>query len=122
MGVLSGDSLKNVGMVAGLVVTLWQGWQAGRKAEHADDRAGSAQAFAATSAIRRSHRTDSLVVAVGALAARVAVLERREKSRIAAERSRRRGDTLSAYGPELPPEWYQPKERRGWLSRLLGNS
>lgn len=104
--ILSGDSLKNLGMVSGLVVTLYQGWQAGRKATAADDRAGAAAAYA----VNAGEQRDTLAARVRSLEARLVKLERRPRLKD------------KAYGPEPAPDWYEPKPSRGWLSRLLGHN
>jgi hypothetical protein len=117
VGILSGDSLKSVGMVSGLVVTLWQGWDAGRKARQADSRAGQVQAYAVTSSVQRSRRLDSLSAVVEEQELEIAALARRLT---VMERKRRIEATAKVYGPEPAPEWYAQPERRGFFSRLFG--
>ena len=100
---LSGDSLKSISMAAGLVVTLYQGWAAGRRAEGADARAGAVAAYAVNVAGQR----DSLAVRVGNLeraVGRLRVIARRNPGRI-------------TYGPEPAPADYRP-ESRGILWHL----
>jgi hypothetical protein len=106
---LSGDGLKAAGLAAGklvgvfgLVGSLFQGWQAGRKAQGADDRAGAVASYALTG----QERLDSLGSEVRRLKASVAKLERR---------ARPQG---RVFGPEVMPPGYRPPESRGLLWKL----
>ena len=101
-GLLSADSLKSLGMVAGLVGTLWQGWQASHKAQAADDRAGAVASYA----VSGQERLDSLAGEVARLRADVATLKRRARP------------NGRVFGPEVMPPGYRPPESRGLLWKL----
>ena len=89
-------------MVAGLLGTLWQGWQASRKAQTADDRAGAVASYAESG----QERIDALAGEVARLRAAVAKLERRARP------------PGRVFGPEPMPPGYRPPESRGLLWKL----
>ena len=113
----SGDGLRAAGAAAGklvgilgLVGSLWQGWQAGRKAEGADARAGAVAAYAVNVGAER----DTLAGRMAWLSKRVARLEKRVSS---LQRKTIPGEAV-VYGPEEAPAGYKP-ESHGLLWHAL---
>lgn len=131
LGFLTGDGLKNLGMVAGILVTLWQGFAAGRKADSAEERARAAdrrskaarEATAAVAALAAgeagsdsalAEKLEDAIARIGRLEGALLVMNRRMTAAARPQMGAR-------IGPEPAPAWYKP-ERRGLLSRLFGNS
>ena len=104
VALFSADSLKQLAAAATLAGALWQGWQAGHKAENADARAGAVAAYAVNVAGQR----DSLAVRVGNLERAV------RRLRVKAVQT---GGAVVVYGPEVAPEGYRPQSH-GLLWRL----
>lgn len=118
--VFSSDSLKSAGLAAGklvgllgLIGSLLQGWQAGRKASEAKaesvaatSEANTARVYAGASAGRWRGRVDSLVNEVARLKADVAAIKRA-----------RPYVSRPEFGPEPAPPDYRP-ESHGLLWKL----
>ena len=100
---LTGEDIRNASLIAALVGSLYQGWQANTKAAEASAEAQGARQYAGAVgrvSARRAVKIDSLKIRVAGLERRVRFLERK---------ARRVSDEVELYGPEPAPEGYKPE-------------
>lgn len=108
VSLLSGDSLKNLGVAAGLIVTLWQGFQSGRKADAAGESATAAAAYAGSLGDVHSATEARLMARVDALERRVRLLQRGVTV----------PNEVTLYGPQTKPPGWKPQSH-GMLWKML---